>query len=171
MIPTNEVKEYIKTLYLKHFDAEFQAGRRPGDAKFRQWLKLDDPEKKHQFITIALPKDLGIMQLKKYIYSLDYKYLQGVLLCCEFFSEVGENLHVHILKHGVYSKTRIIRDLSRKFKIEENFVDVRLGKRESDYENRYAYITGDKESESKQANVYLDREWRKQNGLQDLYTL
>lgn len=168
MIPTKEVREYIKTLYLKHYD-ETEASQ--GDAKLRKWLKIDDPEHKHQFITIALPNTLGILELKKKIYSLNYKYLEGAHLIVENYSATGENLHVHILKEGVYSKTRLIRDMARKFKVEPNFIDIRLGKRESDYHNRLAYIKGNKSDDDKTANCTLDQEWRIQNGLQDMYTL
>jgi len=172
MIPTKEVREYLRTFYLNHCDSTTEnAILTTGEHKLRKWLQIDDPEHKHQFITIALPNNLGILELKKKIYRLTHKYLEGALLCCEFNSASGENLHVHILKEGVYSKTRLIRDLARKFKIDENFVDVRLGKRESDYQNRLAYIKGEKSDELKQEKVYLDQLWRQQNGLQDIYTL
>lgn len=170
MIPTREVREYLQQFYLSHIQEDNEVLSH-GEQQLRKWLKIDDPEHKHQFITIALPNTLGIIELKKKIYQLTYKYLEGAMLTVENFSASGENLHVHILKEGVYSKTRIIRDLARKFKIDENFVDVRLGKRVSDYQNRLAYIKGEKSDELKKENCQKDQEWRTQNGLEHIYIL
>lgn len=178
MFTTNANKEYVKQMYLREQELRKQHGLPPlteeqlkEDYRIRQWLKIDNPDHKHQLITIALPNDLGINDLKKKIYSLQYAYLEGAMLRVENYSSTGENLHVHILKEGVYSKTRLIRDMKRKWKVEDNFVDVRLGKREDEWQNRLNYIKGLKQDEEKQANVAKDHEWRHTNGLQELYIL
>lgn len=132
------------------------------------------PDHKHQFITIALPtENYELSQLKNVIQNLNYSYLQNAKLVVENFSGElkKENLHVHILKSGIYSKTKIIRDLSKKFNISPNFVNVKKGTKESDYLNRLHYINGEKQSELKKENCELDRVWREKNGLQQIYTL
>lgn len=131
-------------------------------------------DKKHQFITVALPTETtDLDQLKKRIQSLDYKYLDGAYLTVEYFS--GElkkrNLHIHILKTGIYNKSKLIRDMSRKFKVAVNFVNVKKSTKESDYQNRLNYINGEKISELKKENCDKDREWRDQNGFQHIYNL
>lgn len=167
-IVSNAVKEYLKEIYLKVSEDN---PPQPGDAVLRKFFKLDNPDHKHQFITIALPNDTDLKTLKKKIYSLDYKYLKGALLRVENFSANGQNLHIHILKEHVYSKCRVIRDMSRKWKVEKNFVNVRLGKQESDYQHRLNYVNGLKKDDDKTANVELDKKWRSENGLDEIYII
>jgi len=132
------------------------------------------PDHKHQFITIALPtENYELKELKKVIQNLSYSYLKNAKLVVEYFS--GElkkrNLHVHILKQGIYSKTKIIRDLSTKFKVAPNFINVKKGTKESDYMNRLNYLEGEKHSELKKTNCELDRIWREKNGFCHIYNL
>lgn len=132
------------------------------------------PDRKHQFITIALPtENYALSELKKVISELSYSYLQNALLSVENFSGElkKENLHVHILKTGIYSKTKIIRDLSKKFKVAPNFINIKKGTKETDYMNRYHYLHGEKLSELKKENCELDRIWREKNGFRHIYNL
>lgn len=131
-------------------------------------LKKDYP---HQFITIALENTYNLGKLVNIIKGLEYQYTKEALVSIENYSSVGENLHVHILKKGIYSKTKIIRDMSRKFKVAPNFINVKKGTRESDYRNRLAYIKGDKADELKKENSDKDKEWRIENNIQQLYIL
>lgn len=128
----------------------------------------------HQFITVALPtENYELNKLKSIINNLTYPYLEGALLTVEMFS--GElkkkNLHIHILKKGIYNKTKLIRDLSRKFKVASNFVNVKKSTKESDYRNRLAYLNGEKVDELKKRNCELDAVWRHENQFQQIYTL
>lgn len=136
--------------------------------------ELVRPEYKHQFITIALPtENYALSKLKKIINNINYTYLDNAYLTVEMFS--GElkkkNLHIHILKKGIYNKTKLIRDMSRKFKVCDNFVNIKKGTKESDYLNRLAYLNGEKVDELKKENCDLDRIWRDNNGFQQIYTL
>jgi hypothetical protein len=142
------------------------------------WMKLYGkliPLKKykHQFITIALPQEYDIKKLLKTISSLSYPYLKDSWLSVENFSGElhKENLHIHILKKEIYSKTKIIRDLSRKFKIAPNFINIKKGDSESDYLNRLHYINGEKQDELKQENAELDKQWRINNDIKQIYNL
>ncbi len=129
-------------------------------------------QKKHQFITVALPNDFDLLSLKTLITKkLNYGYLKGGYARIEYFSDKGENLHVHILKLGIYSKTKLIRDFAKKFGIAENFVNIQKGSDESDYQNRINYIHGIKDSADKMENVKLDQDWRLINGIDEIYNL
>jgi len=128
---------------------------------------------KHQFITIALPQTTNLPQLVSTIHSLSYSYLSDAMLTIENFSGElhTENLHIHILKKEVYSKTKMIRDLSKKFRVSNNFINIKLGKTEKDYMNRLHYINGEKQSEVKTSNSVLDKQWRTDNDLEQIYYL
>lgn len=124
-------------------------------------------DKPHQFITVALPNDYDLKKLLNYINN-PHKWCKG-WISIEKYSKSGENLHMHILKEGNYSKTKIIRDLSRRFKIESNFIDVRKGTEPTDWNNRLSYIQGTKVSEEKMECVEKDKEWRKEHSIKDHY--
>lgn len=127
-------------------------------------------EEKHQFITLALPNEFEIAKILKYI-SKPHSYLRdNAVLAVEKYSDSGENLHIHILKKGNYSKSKIIRDMSKKFSINTNFVDVRYGIAKDMYQKRLHYVKGEKQ-EKKEHNVEKDKQWRKKHQLKDYYLL
>lgn len=126
-------------------------------------------EKPHQFITVALPNDYPLKRILKYL-EKPHKWLVG-WISIEKYSKSGENLHLHILKEGNYSKTKIIRDLARRFKVESNFIDVRRGTEPTDYNNRLSYIKGDKMATEKMEHVAKDKQWRQENNLRDYYNI
>ena len=126
-------------------------------------------EKPHQFITVALPNDYSLKRILRYV-EQPHRWCTG-WLTIEKYSKSGENLHVHILKEGNYSKTKIIRDLSRRFKVATNFIDVRRSRDQSDYNNRLSYIKGDKMDTEKMENVEKDKQWRIDSSLRDFYNL
>lgn len=128
-------------------------------------------DRPHQFITIALPIDYDIKRLKKQLSKTWCKWSSGAKCVVERYSKSGDNLHLHVLKEKIYSKTKIIRDVSRKFKIEKNFVDVRSSTKIQDYNNRSKYIEGTKSDEEKCMNVDKDKEWRHQNDIEEIYYL
>ncbi len=145
------------------------------NAEFMRRIGHNIPSKalKHQFITIALPQTTNLPQLVSTIHSLNYSYLSDAMLTIENFSGElhTENLHIHILKKEIYSKNKIIRDLSKKFKVSNNFINIKLGKTEKDYMNRLHYINGEKQSEIKTQNSKMDKQWRTDNDLEQIYYL
>lgn len=127
-------------------------------------------ETDHQFVTIGLKNDYPIDKIKKYI-NKPHKWLNGAVLSVERFRKNGEHLHIHILTTQPYNKTKIIRDLSRRFKVTANYIDVRRSKSTADYNNRANYIRGCKSSTEKSELVEKDVEWRKTNNLENYYML
>ena len=168
-----DYKDLLRHLHNKWVD------ERPGEPHRSGWIQIlkDNDmydeligEEKHQLITLALPNEFEISKILKYI-SKPHSYLQdNAVLAIERYSDSGENLHIHILKKGNYSKSKIIRDLSKKFKIQTNFVDVRYGVAKDLYQKRLQYIKGEK-TEKKELNVEKDKQWRKENELKDYYNL
>lgn len=144
-----------------------------GFARMCRDFKLYDllAETPHQFITVALPNSYPLGKLDTQLTTKINKWLADSLAVVEYHSKSGENLHIHILRQGNYSKPKIIRDLSRKFKVDRNFIDVKRSVRDVDYKNRYNYIKGIKVDDDKSEYVEKDREWRKQSGLRELYNL
>jgi len=129
-------------------------------------------DRRHQFITVALPNTYPLAQLVNQIENdLRYDWIIGSYVRVENFSDTGENLHLHILKDGQYTKSKIIRDLSRKFKIAKNFINVKSSNKEIDYENRKNYIFGNKKDTDKLENVEKDKEWRINNDINEIYNI
>ncbi len=117
-----------------------------------------------------MPNDYNIEKIKEYIQT-PHSWMDGALLSVERYSNSGINLHIHILKTGYKSKTLIIRDLSRRFKIATNFIDVQRGKTATDYNNRIKYLKGNKMDTGKMENVLQDEEWRQKEGLNNFYKI
>lgn len=146
-----------------------------GDLRMIAWLKLEkyfpDLDHRHQFITVALPNEYSLSTLNKNLRNISYSYLNNALARVENFSKSGENLHIHILKKGNYQKSKIIRDLTRTFKVAPNFVDVQSSKSPEKYFNTLAYIRGEKKDDDKMDNVKLDKQWRQDNEIPEIYYL
>lgn len=140
-----------------------------------KWLKLEkhfpDLFQSHQLITVALPNDFDLDLLKDKIKKIKYSYLKNALLTVEFYSKSGENLHIHALKKGNYQKGKIVRDLSRYFKITTNFIDVESSSDPQIYLNRLSYINGEKSDPDKMLNCLRDQKWRKDNNFEEIYYL
>jgi hypothetical protein len=124
----------------------------------------------HQFITIGLPNDYPLDNIKKYI-AKPHAWLSGATLAVERFRKNGEHLHIHILTDKPHNKTKAIRDLSRKFKVAPNYIDVRRSNSQADYNNRRNYIRGDKQDTAKLECVEKDIQWRKDNDFENYYLL
>ena len=127
-------------------------------------------ETPHQFITIGLPNDYPLDNIKKYI-AKPHAWLSGATLSVEYFRKNGEHLHIHILTEKPYNKSKAIRDLSRKFKVAVNYIDVRRSNSTGDYNNRRNYIRGDKQDTEKLECVEKDIQWRKDNSFENYYVL
>ncbi len=120
---------------------------------------------------MALPNDFDLDLLKDKIKKIKYSYLKNALLTVEFYSKSGENLHIHALKKGNYQKGKIVRDLSRYFKITANFIDVESSSDPQIYLNRLSYINGEKSDPDKMLNCLRDQKWRKDNNFEEIYYL
>lgn len=170
----NAIKDLLKSYYLAQVpDYESLEAWRIKKIEKALGITLTSTPHKHQFITVALPTEsTDLENLKRIIEDLEYAYLEDAHLTVEYYSgDKNKNLHIHILKHDIYSKTKIIRDMGRKFKVEPNFVNVKRGTKEKDYQNRLSYLKGDKLSDQKKANSIADIIWRDQNGFQQIYNL
>lgn len=144
----------------------------------------------HTFITLALPQlpddpDEKYERVMEYLHlakkMVAYKYFSGMscLFSFEFYSMekklklLKENFHIHMLFKGKYKKfdrLRIIRDFSKKFKIEANFVDVKYHQSPELYHTRVEYVKGTKQS-SKTDATEKDKEMRKELRLADFYNV
>jgi len=147
--------------------------------KLRHFCGLTDEKFSHQLITIALPQDYDIDKLKQKLLSLQYnrrtgaptKWLVGSIMSVEWYSKThpeGGNLHIHILKNGNYQKQKIVRDMATHFRVEPNFIDCKAGQYRDLYETRRKYIMGEKQ-EDKEEFAKLDKIWRMENKIMDVY--
>lgn len=132
--------------------------------------KKKSPQNTHTFITIALP-EYDYQNIEKLLKS-KIKYLKEGIFTHEFFSgeDSHANPHIHVLIRKVIEKSRIIRDLSRMFKVKGNFIDIRYGD-DQDYDNRTNYLNGTKIDETKQHNCTLDNEHREKLKIKSLYKI
>jgi hypothetical protein len=140
------------------------------------YKKTSLPKKSHRFITVSVnkeikPKDLGLLMerfISKHNYSMNIE-----CYTLEFTNaEMEYHPHVHILFNGTDKpqKGNIIRDFSRLFKIDTNFIDIKSSNDPLLYETRRKYIYGEKQN-IKEKQVKQDMEIRKTNKLLSYYTI
>lgn len=126
--------------------------------------------KKHMFVTISLPKkmyDYGA--IPKLIGNFQNDYMSGSYFCIEFAGkDLGFHPHIHMLIPRLVDRTRLIRDLSKKFNIGKNFVDIGL-RDNSLYLQRLDYIKGNKR-DKKIPQVEEDKLVRMKYELKDFYS-
>lgn len=181
---TPEVLMAVKGIIEAHHGDVIEWIRKMPDSKtqqaFRKWLDIEETKHSHQFITIALPTDYCLTKLHQKLEQVKYNkktgtpkaWLKGAIACVEWHSKEhpnGGNLHIHMLKPGNYQKTKVIRDMANHFNVEKNFVNVKAGTYEDDYQHRYSYVAGKKAQLNKCEFNILDKQWRRENGLLDLY--
>lgn len=145
------------------------------DASLNQLLPklkfLPQVKKTSYMITLNLPNEYPVDKLLEKLKGLEkYAYMKKYFFNIEYFSKKGENLHSHIFVPQKIHKTKTIRDFSRWFGIEPNFVDIRQKTTELQYNNALSYIKGEKE-QKKIEYVEKDKEWRKKYNLQDFYLI
>jgi len=136
-------------------------------------------ERYHNFVTINLPKEIGYVTG----WNSDYKEKKvdpGLMLTklkewgyfsapdkavMEYHTKEGEHPHFHIISYKKRKIPNIVRDVSKKFKIKSNFVDVNnVPKR---YDIHIDYVNGLKQ-DKKQEFLDKDKQWRKDNGIPDI---
>lgn len=128
--------------------------------------------KKHStLITLALPNSSDPSEIVAKLRGLDYKYLTSYVFSLEYFSKNGENLHAHMFLPYSVPKAKIIRDFSRKFKVKENFIDVRKRDTADGATRAEAYVKGLKKDFEKAEFVKQDEEWRIQNKIENFYEI
>lgn len=134
------------------------------------------PKKSHRFITVSVKKDASPKDLadsmEKFIRKHNYSFNIECYTLEFTNAEMEYHPHVHILFNGTDKpqKGNIIRDFSRLFKIESNFVDVQTSNDPLLYETRRKYIFGEKQS-LKTQQVKKDMEIRKTNNLLSYYSI
>ena len=145
----------------------------------------------HTFCTICLPdlpsendeaREKVFETIQKCRDLPKYNYYKGLSIwfSLEFYSydnkakALKNNFHIHLLIKGKFlkfDKRRIIRDLARKYKISENFVDIKVSDCPELFGTRQEYIMGKKAIDSKDLAVKKDKEERKVFGIEDYYFL
>ncbi len=143
------------------------------DAEDLEMISGDIP---HCLITVSLPPKLNLVQIKKLhdamLPQFKYSYMEKYGFCFEFSNkQLKWHPHIHILRKGKAPKggySRVRRDLSRFFKVKENFVDTASSSDRELYNTRLRYLQGDKAME-KQDQVMLDRSIRKEIEIENYY--
>lgn len=147
------------------------------DIEYHERILGDMAPLPHCLITVSLPPSLTPNDCKKlhnHIFPkrFNYKYMEKWGYCFEFTGEdMSWHPHIHFLRKGKAPKGgwhRIVRDLSRLFKIKENFVDKSPSTNKKTYDIRLKYLKGVK-SEDKMAQVKRDIEIRRELDLEDYY--
>ena len=117
----------------------------------------------HNFITINL-EDIKNCYMNYYdlIKDWDIEWLRKAKGVYELHTEEGQHPHFHILSYTKRKKATLIRDISKKFNIKENFVHIKTDKHL--YKKHIDYINGIKK-DSKDKNVLKDRAWREELGI------
>lgn len=121
------------------------------------------------FLTLNFSTDLEIREIHNKIKLLVLRkhYFKDKDIIYNF--ENTEHPHVHMLIKGETTQpSKIIRDMSRIFKINKNFVDCKNSSDENLYETRLNYIKGIKQNSKKEA-VETDRIWRSKHCLEEYY--
>lgn len=125
----------------------------------------------HTFITLAFPQSYleQIADVQKKLEALNYSDLQSYAYIFEFYGENGKpNFHVHMLARGKLNKKNYIRNFSRKFKLPEAKVDIRLSADEELFNTRLNYLKGIKQ-DGKLDSCTLNEEERKARDIEALY--
>lgn len=141
----------------------------------RQYKLTAMPKKSHRFITVSInkekqPKGVALLMEKfiaKHKYSVDIE-----CYTLEFTNaDMQYHPHIHILMNGSKTpqKSNIIRDFSRCFKIEKNFVDIQTSNDPILYETRRKYVFGEKQ-DIKEKQVKKDKEIREKHNLLSHYS-
>lgn len=100
--------------------------------------------KKHKFVTVSLPpdKNYDVAGVPAKLMEARFDYLHNAMFCLEVTGEEMQwHPHLHILILGHPDNTRMIRDLSKLFKVQQNFIDIGF-RNPKLYAKRYDYVQG-----------------------------
>lgn len=142
----------------------------------RQYKLSAMSKKSHRFITVSVNKEKQPKDVEQLMERFIAKHSYSVNIECytlEFTNaEMEYHPHVHILLNGTDKpqKGNIIRDLSRCFKIEKNFVDIKSSNDPLLYEKRRGYVKGEKQ-DIKEKQVKRDKEIREKHNILSYYSI
>lgn len=128
------------------------------------------PMMKHSFITVRLDNDMPLEKVQDKLRNIKFKWMTVASARLEIFStNMTTNHHCHILSTWAV-KTRIIRDLSRYFKVPGENVDVKQSDDCEVYDKRTKYINGEKK-ELKSEAIEADTKYLDEHDIQQVYLI
>ena len=142
----------------------------------RQYKVTAMPKKSHRFITVSVSKEKQPKDVEALMERFIAKHNYSCNIECytlEFTNaEMEYHPHIHILFNGTDKpqKGNLIRDFSRCFKVESNFVDIRSSNDPLLYEKRRKYIYGQKQN-IKEEQVKQDIKIRKEHNILSYYSI
>ncbi len=136
------------------------------ESEINQWY----PSQKHVFITVRLNNETPLAKIEEKLENMTFKWLTVGAARLELYStNMTRNHHVHILSTFA-AKTRIIRDLSRYFKVPKENVDVKSSDKCELYDKRSNYILGNKQELKTEAIEADTKELENQN-IKQIYEI
>lgn len=128
------------------------------------------PDMRHSFITVRFDNEMPLDEIEDKLKKLKFAWLAVGHARLEIFSSDAKtmNKHAHILSTQA-NKTRIVRDLSRYFKVPKPNVDVKQGHDADLYNKRYDYILGIKK-ELKSEAIDADTKYLDEHNVQQSYS-
>lgn len=133
--------------------------------KIQQLMRKGNKAQPYRFITISYPKEAKpedfVRRVRKW-QSTKWQWGSNRIQRFEFTGKAGYHPHIHMMVFTDKKKSAIISELSRKVKLEKNFIDCLDGR----YKEHIAYIKGQKQ-ESKQAQMDADADQRNILGLSE----
>ncbi len=128
------------------------------------------PNMRHSFITVRFDNEMHLDVIEEKLKTLKFQWLVVGHARLEIFSSDAKtmNKHAHILSTQA-NKTRIVRDLSRYFRVPKPNVDVKQGHDADLYSKRHDYIRGIKKDEKSEA-IDADTKYLDEHNIQQLYS-
>jgi len=113
-------------------------------------------ERYHNFVTINFSINICVKDTIDRL--IDWNYFEkGDKGVVELHTEKGKHPHFHIISYKKRKRINLIRDISNRFSIDKNFIDVKTHAKL--YDKHIDYINGVKK-EKKKDYVDQDFEWR-----------
>lgn len=157
-------QEYARKMYLA--DLEWQKKSQKLEIEL---LKQLDTKSTH-FITIGFNHQTWTVSKVKDIIEriLCCDWISKCRIVFEYYRTNGEHPHIHILMDSVLAKSKILEKIwalkgIKKIVLSKSFIDYKV----AGYQHT-AYIAGEK-TEDKMKYVQMDKEFRKQNAIEDYY--
>lgn len=167
------LKEYEQTGYFQGSET----GQKPTkfamkmmgmeDSEINTWY----PSSPHNFITVRFNNTTPLGEIETKLDNMKFQWLTVGAARLELYStNMTRNHHVHILSTPAAPKTRIIRDLSRLFKVPKENVDVKSSDKCELYDKRSNYILGEKHELKSEAIEADTKELENQN-IKQIYEI
>ena len=140
-------------------------------------LRKKSETKQHYFITISFPPNQNLPKLLKSMEKIvskkwikDNTWYYSIEQRGENMEELGKGIHVHLLVLKNKRKSQVLRECASTLKLPNHFIDVRVGQTLASYNTRLNYIKGIKKDDYKLVRCELDKLFRSNNNLLDIYT-